>query len=217
MQEHNLVFDFNARYYTLGQLNVNTRQIWLVLHGYGQLARYFIRKFAPLGEEQIFIIAPEGLSRFYLENVQSGGRPDNRVGASWMTKENRDTDIQNYLHYLDVLYDTQIGKENRVPITLLGFSQGAATASRWAIHRRTGFQRLILWAGIFPPDLDFYSGTEALKDKEVLLVYGNSDPFLNDNRFAEMHTISSKLEVSPQRVTFEGGHEIDAATLLKIV
>lgn len=216
MQEHNVHVDFKAHYYTLGHLTSTTRQVWFVLHGYGQLARYFIRKFAPLGEQQIFIIAPEGLSRFYLEKVQSGGRPDDRIGASWMTKENRDTDIRNYLQYLDILYETHIGMENKVPVTVLGFSQGAATASRWAIHRRTGFKRLILWSGIFPPDLDFQSGRDVLKDKEVLLVYGKTDAFLNDNRFAEMHTIASKLEISPQRLTFDGGHEIDAATLLKI-
>jgi len=217
MQEHNLHFDFRAHYYTLGKLTANTRQIWFVLHGYGQLARYFIRKFAALEEQQIFIIAPEGLSRFYLENVQTGARPNDRVGASWMTKENRTTDMRNYLHYLDLLYETQVGMENKIPVTFLGFSQGAATASRWAIHRRTGFQRLILWAGIFPPDLDFQSGRDVLKDKEVFLVYGKTDPFLNDSRFAEMHTISSGLGISPQQITFAGGHEIDEETLLKIL
>ena len=108
-----------------------------------------------------------------------------------MTKENRTIDIENYLHYLDALFETQIGKENKVPVTFLGFSQGAATASRWAIHRKVGFQRLILWCGIFPPDLDFESGKETLRDKEVWLVYGKSDPFLTDGRFAEMNTIAS--------------------------
>ena len=101
MQEHTLTVDFKARYYTLGQLNKDTRQIWFVFHGYGQLARYFIRKFAILTNQQILVIAPEGLSRFYIEKVESSGRPNDRVGASWMTKENRTVDIENYLHYLN--------------------------------------------------------------------------------------------------------------------
>lgn len=217
MQEHNLSFDFKARYYTLGQLNADTRQICFVLHGYGQLARYFIRKFAVLAEHHILVIAPEGLSRFYLEKVESSGRANDRVGASWMTKENRVVDIENYLHYLNSVADLQIGKENQIPVTLLGFSQGAATASRWAISSNIEFQRLILWSGIFPSDLDLDSGKEALAEKEVLLVYGKSDPYLNDTRFSEMDNTSSKLGIIPRVVSFEGGHEIEERTLLKII
>ena len=40
------------------------------------------------------IIAPQGLHKFYLEGTSG------RVGASWMTKENREDDIKNYLVYL---------------------------------------------------------------------------------------------------------------------
>jgi predicted esterase len=217
MQEHSLTFDFKARYYTLGELSNSTRQIWFVLHGYGQLARYFIRKFAILTEQDIYVIAPEGLSRFYLESIQSSGRVNDRVGASWMTKENRTGDIENYLHYLNALAESQIAKDNQIPVTLLGFSQGAATASRWAASRNIKFQRLILWAGIFPPDMNLESGKAALQEKEILLVHGNSDPYLNDARFAEMNTISSTLGIAPNVISFDGGHEIDEKTLLKMV
>jgi predicted esterase len=217
MQEHSLTFDFKARYYTLGEISNSTRQIWFVLHGYGQLARYFIRKFTILTEQHIYVIAPEGLSRFYLESIQSTGRVNDRVGASWMTKENRTGDIENYLQYLNVLAESQIAKDNQIPVTLLGFSQGAATASRWAASRDIKFQRLILWAGIFPPDMNLESGKAALQEKEILLVHGKSDPFLNDARFAEMNTISSSLGIAPQVISFDGGHEIEEKTLLKIV
>lgn len=217
MQERTLTFDFKPRYYTLGQLSTSTRQIWFVLHGYGQLARYFIRKFAVLTGQHIYIIAPEGLSRFYLENLQSSGRVNDRVGASWMTKENRTVDIENYLEYLNVVAESQIGKENQIPVTLLGFSQGAATASRWAASRKIKFQRLILWAGIFPPDLDLESGKGAFQEKEILVVHGKADPYLNDSRFAEMNIISSTLGITPQLISFDGGHELEEKTLLKIV
>lgn len=215
MQEHNLTVDFKARYYSLGQLSDHTRQIWFVLHGYGQLARYFIRKFAVLTEQHILVIAPEGLSRFYLEKVESSGRANDRVGATWMTKENRTVDIENYLHYLNAVADLQTGKGNPIPVTLLGFSQGAATASRWAISGRIKFQRLILWSGVFPPDLDLESG-KALQEKEVMFVYGKSDPYLNDTRLVEMDRVSSTLKITPRVESFEGGHEIDEQTLLKI-
>lgn len=217
MEQHDLTFTCKARYYKTGDLNARTRQLWFVLHGYGQLAQYFIRKFNVLSQHGICVIAPEGLSRFYLEDVSSRMQSgNNRVGATWMTRENRLMDIENYIRYLDTLYQTETSGFPSIPVTVLGFSQGAATASRWVTEGSVQFRRLILWAGVFPPDINFESG-RSLKDKETLVVYGNQDPFLNDNRFTEMETISSKLGIHPTRITFQGGHDIDRDTLLKFV
>lgn len=216
MKQHELNFTCKARYYKAGDLDAHTRQIWFVIHGYGQLAQYFLRKFNILQQHRICVIAPEGLSRFYLEDVssriQSG---NNRVGATWMTRENRLMDIDNYIQYLTTLYHAETRDHPSIPVTVLGFSQGAATASRWVTHGSIPFSRLILWAGIFPPDINFESGKALLKDKESFLVYGDQDPFLNDNRFAEMEMLSSKLGIHPTPVTFDGGHDLDEKTLLK--
>jgi predicted esterase len=213
-----ITFPCQARYATLGKLDENTRAIWFVLHGYGQLAQYFIKKFALLESENIFVVAPEGLSKFYLEDVnarmQSG---NNRVGASWMTKENRQMDIENYVQYLNAVHTHIVKNTSTIPITLLGFSQGAATVSRWATLGRCNFSRLILWAGVFPPDMDFEQGSYILQKKETHLVYGMQDPFLNDSRFAEMSVISEKLGIRPTITTFEGGHDIDAVALKKFI
>lgn len=217
MEQHELTFTCKGRYYKAGDLNAHTRQLWFVLHGYGQLAQYFIRKFNVLSQHGICVIAPEGLSRFYLEDVSSRMQSgNNRVGATWMTRENRLMDIANYISYLDTLYQTETKGLPSIPVTVLGFSQGAATASRWVTEGSVQFSRLILWAGVFPPDINFESG-RSLKDKETFVVYGNQDPFLNDNRFTEMETISSKLGIHPNRITFEGGHDIDSDTLLKFI
>ena len=218
MEQHELNFTCKARYYKTGGINTNTRQIWFVIHGYGQLAQYFIRKFNILQQHQICVIAPEGLSRFYLEDVSSRVQSgNNRVGATWMTRENRLMDIENYIHYLNTLYHAEVKDFPSIPVTVLGFSQGAATASRWVTEGNIPFSRLILWAGIFPPDINFKSGEALLKDKETFLVYGNQDPFLNDSRFAEMEMLSSKLGVHPASITFEGGHDMDETTLIKFV
>ncbi|MBA4056920.1 MAG: hypothetical protein C0490_19555 [Marivirga sp.] len=216
MPQHNLTFGFKARYFTSGELTHKTKQIWFVLHGYAQLAEYFIRKFDVLQKQNIYVIAPEGLSRFYLENVQSTRRTSDRVGATWMTKENRLADIENYLTYLNNLFEKVVGKQNHVPVTILGFSQGAATASRWVADGKINFSRLILWSGIFPPDMDFKSGKEILADKETYFVYGKADPFISDVRFAEMNMISEKLGIIPLTISFEGKHEIEDQTLIKL-
>jgi predicted esterase len=131
-----------------------------------------------------------------------------------MTKENRIMDIENYVEYLNILYHREVGSTNTIPVTILGFSQGCATASRWVTDGKIKFQRLILWAGVFPPDMNFEK-SHTLKGKETFLVYGKSDPFINDSRFAEMKSISSTLGIEPALVEFEGRHDIDSKTLLK--
>jgi hypothetical protein len=51
MTELRTHFDFKARYYKLGEINKDTVQVWFVLHGYGQLAQYFLRKFRDNGQK----------------------------------------------------------------------------------------------------------------------------------------------------------------------
>jgi predicted esterase len=216
MNELAINFQFKARYYKLGEINAHTKQVWFALHGYGQLAQYFAKKFNMLVKQNVCVIVPEGLSRFYLEQLDQGGRKNNRVGATWMTRENRDMDIENYLTYLDSIYANEIGAR-KIAVTVLGFSQGSATATRWVLHNKINFERLILWSGIFPPDMNFERGNKILKQKETLLVYGTQDPFLNDSRFAEMKMLTEKLNVEVKQMTFDGGHDIDEATLANLI
>ena len=212
MTEHGISFSFQARYFKLGEISPNTEQVWFVLHGQGQLASFFIRKFRALQENKICVIAPEGLSHYYLDGYAG------RVGSTWMTKENRLMDIENYIQYLNTIYIKELTGTGFIgKTTLLGFSQGAATASRWAMDGKINFNRLILWGGIFPPDMDFEKGHELLNEKETYLVYGKSDPFLTDDKFAEMRNLSERLQIKPIEITFDGQHDIDEKTLLSFI
>ena len=213
--EHHISFSYSGRYFTLGDKG-SARQIWFVLHGYGQLAGFFIRKFRALEQHDIYVIAPEGLSRFYLEDTDQRMRTgNNRVGATWMTRENRLTDIRNYIGFLDTIYYKE--EAHSLPVTILGFSQGAATASRWASETSAQFGRLILWGGILPPDLDLSQASSRLTNVETILVKGTSDPFMNDSRYAEMNQLSEQLGISSRTVNYAGGHDIDETTLLQFV
>src|SRR4051812_28301688 len=100
MQEHHLWTPRSARYFTLGN-PAEARELWLVGHGYGYLASRFLERFQPIATADRCIVAPEGLSRFYLTD-----RPgERRVGASWMTREDRLNEISDYIRYLDGVYD----------------------------------------------------------------------------------------------------------------
>jgi predicted esterase len=218
MQEQQIAFNFKARYFKLGEVTNHTKQVWFVLHGYGQLAKYFLAKFKILEDQNICVIAPEGLSRYYLEDAVSRSQTgNNRVGANWMTRENRLMDIDNYLEYLNNIYSLEMKGRQDTPVTIVGFSQGAATASRWILNNKITFSRLILWSGIFPDDMDFEKGKEILKDKNVQLVYGIQDQFLTEPRLQEMKALAAKTGVISEPITFDGGHQIHEPTLLNLI
>lgn len=216
MNESQLTFNFRARFFTSAPVIDTTEQVWFALHGYGQLARYFLRKFDSIPSDKITVVAPEGLSRFYLEPITGTSRKNNRVGATWMTRENREMDIQNYIRYLNAVYHEVVGGRD-LPVTILGFSQGAATASRWVLDNSIRFDRLILWAGVFPPDMNFDTGTAVLKEKQVMFVYGNQDTFVTAERLEEMSALVTRLQLRVKSVTFDGGHDITPQALQRVM
>lgn len=58
MQVNKISIPRTARYYTQGSTHPGIREVWFVLHGYGQLAGYFIRHFEGIGSEERLIVAP---------------------------------------------------------------------------------------------------------------------------------------------------------------
>lgn len=210
MRQKSVNFGFEARYFQSTEITADTKELIFVIHGYGQQAKYFIRKFGALENDKTCIIAPEGLSRFYLEGFSG------RVGATWMTKEERLTDIKNYINYLSSVYEQLTSGREDLKTSIIGFSQGAATASRWAAMSQIPFDKLILWAGIFPPDMDFEKASHQFFGKKIYYVYGTEDPFLTNERMDEMKELSRKLEVTPAIISFKGGHDISEPPLKQI-
>ncbi|MEQ9468210.1 MAG: phospholipase, partial [Ekhidna sp.] len=73
------------------------------------------------------------------------------MGASWMTKEDRLTEIENQYSYIDGVLK-EVGDISDKQLIYFGFSQGTATMGRYAAHAKIPFQKMIIWAGTFPPD-----------------------------------------------------------------
>jgi predicted esterase len=196
-----------ARYYKLGKTE-NCRVFYFALHGYGQQAERLIKKFDQLPEDCL-IVAPEALSRFYWD--QKSGQ----TGASWMTKDDRDYEIEDYCNYLQAVFDQYL---NAIPdnckIVLIGFSQGGATAMRWLLLKRpNNIFSIQLWGCDIPPDLDYKSAKEYLSDKKLLWIYGKNDPYLNAERAEQLKKRFEQFELNPEVIQFEGAHEIDRSLL----
>lgn len=205
MQEHSLTTQRTARYFTLGTPERAT-DVWFVCHGYGQLAARFLERFRPVERPDRCVVAPEGLSRFYL----SENPAERRVGAAWMTREDRLHEIEDYVRYLDAVYaDVAPAKQS---VSALGFSQGTATVCRWAALGASRIDRLILWGGEVPPDLD----PKLLRVPKLTLVYGTNDEFFTPKVVAANETRLREHGVPYELISFEGGHAIDVETLKRL-
>ncbi len=197
-----------ATIYQLGSFSEETETLWIVCHGYSQRADYFLRHFQPLDTGKNVVVAPEGLSKFYREGFTG------HVGASWMTKYQRETEIQDYVSYLNQLVQTLKPQfPENLKINVLGFSQGGATVCRWLPAASLTFDRLILWSAAFPEDMDFEFSLAALEKTNIVMVSGSEDDIIPDSMPAAQFELLHSYGLTPQIVKFKGGHHLDPEIL----
>jgi predicted esterase len=212
VQQHHLTVHRTARYFGIGPFPRAAPELWYGLHGYAQGAQSLLESLARLDDGSRNIIAPEGLSRFYTDHRER------QVAASWMTSEDRLAEIADYVRYLDQLHvhvRDRIGK--RTPrVVVLGFSQGAATAARWVALGHVKPERLILWGGLLPPDLDLDVAWAELADSRVTFVVGNQDPWVREQDLEDSENRLLEHEIPYEVIRYEGQHEIDGETLEKV-
>ena len=152
---------------------------------------------------------PQGLSKFYIERFQ-------KVGASWMTKEDRETDLENQRMYFKEIFRHLFGDINLkdYKIHLFGFSQGGSTICRLAVYQKVAFDTLILWAGAFPSELakgdfDFVKSNAQLK-----VVIGSEDEYYNPSKFQkEIERAEQATGLTHELIRFEGKHVVDREVL----
>lgn len=205
---HHLSVTRTARYITLGELTPATKEVWLVLHGYAQLATDFIQTFQPLDNGERFIVAPEGLNRFYAKGF--GGKP----AATWMTSEDREHDIADYIRYLDALYAHLELATHPCKKVILGFSQGVATASRWLQATSHPVDHFVICSGEVAHELQQAPHARLLTIPKTYIT-GNDDPFID----AEKHERYTRLMKSwgARVVEFTGGHMVHVPSLRQVV
>lgn len=211
--EHSLAVQRTARYYTVGDQQA-AGDVWFVCHGYGQLAAAFAESFQLIARPGRLIVAPEGLSRFYMDATTRAGSA-RAMGASWMTREDRLNEIADYVRYLDVVYDRVFSGLQReaVRVTALGFSQGVATICRWLAQRHARADHVILWAATIPPELPYAEGPSLLGGARISLVLGQRDTAIDSAAFGENESLLHSNGFLVRRYSFAGGHRLDNETL----
>ena len=207
--EKHITVSKTARYYILGELNEKTQQVWIVLHGFRQNAKDFLKEFEPLANDTNLFVAPEALNRFYLT------RQGREVGASWMTREDRLNEIKDYVNYLDTLYQNLGLADFKGQVNALGFSQGASTLTRWLDATKNKVDRAIVYAGEVAPELLPLKATSGLKRTQNYYVCGTRDEFFTP---AALDIVKNAyLELNFTEIFFDGTHVINVDALRKIV
>lgn len=199
-------------HYSMSHLpNRDEKEILIAFHGYGQLAEYFLKKFEPIFREDRLVVVPEATNYAYQQGFSG------RVGAIWMTSHERESAIENNNHYLNEILESVLIKYKQKPVVkVIGFSQGAATASRWVSQLSFKVDTLVLWSGGFAHDLDVSRAAQNLKDTKVVVVLGDSDPMITSESIQKQNEFIASLPFEVERLEFKGGHDINLPLLKSI-
>ena len=200
------------KYSQLGEFSKKTNAVWIVLHGYGMLSEFFIKKFECILNDNTVVIAPEGSNRFYLENNYY------RVGASWMTKLDKEKDIEDNISFIQTLYLNivdEIGHSN-FKLNTLGFSQGGATLVRWIMSNNITIDSLILWGSDIPKDCLTEEKKSRWSSIDVKLVIGSQDEYINEENKQKVIDLINSYGLKYELVEYEGSHKIIEKELEKI-
>jgi len=212
MEKYFLNISIQAPYLKVGSNSQQTKNIWVIFHGYGQLVEEFSKLFSPLISDENILLFPQGLSKFYLRGV------DKKIGANWMTSQDRDIDIKNYLKYLDQLFASEIQPMKKdIKLHLLGFSQGGHTASRWVRHSSLNYDRLILWGSSLAHEIDQGDVSERFSAGENIMILGDQDRFISNEQALLIKNRYSKINFDCRLVEYHGGHDIDQNVLAKLL
>ncbi|MCZ4319361.1 esterase [Aequorivita viscosa] len=197
-------------YHTLNKLTNKTKNVWMVFHGMGYLSKYFINYFSELDAEENYIIAPQAPSKYYQD------KKFKHVGASWLTRENTVTETQNILNFVDAVFEKELS--GLIPnLIVMGYSQGVSIATRWVARRKLQCNILVLHSGGIPNELQPKDFDFLRNSAQVIYLYGNKDEYITEARKTEEHLKGSNLFKDRLKIeVFEGIHEVNKASLLKI-
>ncbi|MFQ5552099.1 MAG: sterol desaturase family protein, partial [Gemmatimonadales bacterium] len=114
------------------------------------------------------------------------------------------------LHLVDILVTRAF---SYIPLYVLGFSQGCATVARWLTTTDYDVDRLILWGGILPPDLDAKTAQPRLRNAQLTLVIGKTDEYVSEPALKAEEGRLGQWGVPYELVRFDGGHHLSQTVL----
>jgi predicted esterase len=169
-------------------------------HGYGEDAVANLAAVERIpGVDDWLIVAVQALHPFYAKNQ--------RVVASWMTRQDRDLAIADNVRYVRAVADA-VAREYPVTssIVFAGFSQGVAMAYRAAAHIPAA--AVIALAGDVPPDIANAPDDSARSVlPHVLIGRGTADDWYTKEMMTTDAARLMNLASHVETCVFIGGHE----------
>lgn len=209
-KENTISYQTTNTYTVLNTLKSSTQNIWVACHGIGYLSKYFIGYFEHLNKDKNYIICPQAPSKYYQD------KQFKYVGASWLTKENTQQEIENVLNYLDALFAKEEKSFQNKRLILMGYSQGVSVVLRWLAYRNIVCDDLVIHSGRIPSELSPVHFKKLINTK-VHLVYGDEDEYLNNQILdAQIDFAKSLFPNQPQVHQFKGKHEVSIDFLSSI-
>ena len=207
--EKEISYNITNTYSTLNTITAKTKNVWFVCHGIDYLSRYFLKYFAELNTEENYIIAPQAISKHYL------GTNYKYVGASWLTKENTQVEIENVMRNFDSVFEAE-----HIPrsanLIVLGYSQGVSVALRYVARRKLKCSHLVMMSGGIPNELT--TNDFKFLNAKAYFVYGNQDEFINEERLRlERHKVDILFGNSVTIIPFEGKHVVNKEFINSLV
>jgi len=174
-----------------------TRPPWPVLvafHGYAEDAAAGLAAVERIAEASNWlVVAVQALHPFYTKNQ--------RVVASWMTREDRELAIPDNISYVRSVVDAVVSEFAVTSVTVFsGFSQGVAMAYRAAAH--ISADGVIALAGDVPADV-----APPQRLPHVLIGRGLTDEWYSEEKLAADVGRLGELAVSVETILFAGGHQ----------
>jgi predicted esterase len=195
----------------------------VAFHGYGQRAEDILDEVRRVPDISGWhVAAVQALHRFY-------DRSNQKIIASWMTREDRDAAIADNVTYVNRAVDETLsslitargappsrarpaaladslssGGSSLNALCFLGFSQGVAMAFRAALlgsHRATG---VIALGGDIPPELKSY---EAARWPPVLIGGGVHDSWYSPEKLEQDVSFLENRQIPHRVIRFDGGHQ----------
>lgn len=208
--EKQVSFKVTNTYSTLNSFSPETKNVWIIFHGMGYLSRYFLKYFSSLSSEHNYFIAPQAPSKYYL------GEQFKHVGASWLTRENTQEEIENVLNYVDTVYEAEHIPAN-CKLIVLGYSQGVSIAMRWMVRRKQQCSQLVLLSGGIPIELKASDFLYLNENTQVTYLYGDKDEYITETRKTE--ELLKAKQLFGDRLhseVFIGKHEVHIPFLQKL-
>ncbi len=174
------------------------------IHGYAQTGPEFVGLMRKIAPTRFAAVAPQGLNQLPV-------RTSGRVAFHWMSSFEKADSIERNGLFLKLMIES-LAKDGTIDPTrvyLLGFSQGASVAFRFAQRHPELVRGVISACSDLPPDVA--ADLSPFDSIPALIIYSNSDPIVPGKVSEIAYSQLREAGVAVEALTFAEGHKIPSS------